>query len=85
MTKDELHERGNKLVTEARVAAVDAVRASMLTEFIEKHKTVDVQQLKRWRGRARDALGAWQRVDEIVSELLREVEKTYESEKASHD
>jgi hypothetical protein len=78
-TKDELFEWGNRRITEARVAAVDAVRHSMHSEFLEKHKVVDVQQLRRWRGRARYALAAWRKVDDIVSEILREVEKASEA------
>lgn len=75
LPRDELQERGNELLGRARVAAIDAVRESMRSEFVEKGKTLQARDVRRWRHFAREAAEAWQKVDVLTSELLREIEK----------
>lgn len=76
LTPDELHKRGNALTTQIRKAAVEAVRESMHAEFLERKPSLSIADIRRWRHRAQTALKAWQEVDALASELLREVEKT---------
>lgn len=76
LSRDELQARGNELATKARQAAIDAVRESMHSVFLERGVTLTPAKLRAWAYRARRARDAWQVVDEIISELLREFEKT---------
>lgn len=76
LSPDELKKYGTELATQARKAAIDAVRESMHSVYLERGVTLTPAMLRQWRHRARTARDAWQRVDDITSELLREVEKT---------
>lgn len=76
LSPDELRKHGTELATQARKAAIDAVRESMHSVYLERGVTLTPAMLRQWRHRARTARDAWQRVDDITSELLREVEKT---------
>lgn len=82
LSPDALHERGNELVTKARAAAIDAVRASMHTEFVEKAATVQRRDILRWRARAREALAAWREVESVCTELLNEIDRTDDASRA---
>ncbi len=74
---DALQEFGNKLVTRARVEALTAIRASLITEFVERGRSVQPRDLKRWRHQAREAAKAWQAVVATMTELLNELEKQH--------
>ena len=76
LTREEMQKRGNHLSGQARVAAIDAVRASMHSEFLESGKSLTVADIRRWRGRAREAIAAWRLVESLTTELLNEVERT---------
>ena len=76
LTLDQIQALGNDLTGRARVAAIDAVRASMHSEFLEKGKTLQVADIHRWRGRARAALAAWREVESLTTELLNELERS---------
>lgn len=81
LSSDELQSRGNDLATDIRKAAVDAVRQSMHDVFLERGGVLTPAKIREWRGRARDALEAWQKVDALTSELLREIAKTTDAER----
>ncbi|QOC24823.1 hypothetical protein IC744_16300 [Microbacterium hominis] len=76
LSREELQKRGNELATQVKQAAINAVRESMHSVYLERGVTLTPARLREWRHRARTARDAWQRVDDIASELLREVEKT---------
>lgn len=76
LTPAELKKRGGELASDARRAAIDAVRKSMHSEFLERGVTLGHSDILRWRGRARSALEAWREVDAITTELLNEIKKT---------
>jgi hypothetical protein len=75
LTAKQMQEHGNKLVTEARVAAIDAVRASMHSEFIEKGKSVTPADIRRWRSKARASIDAWRAVESLTTELLNDLKR----------
>lgn len=75
LKRAELQQLGDKLASQARVAAIDAVRSSMHSEFLEKGKTLSVADIRRWRGRARAALAAWRLVESLTTELLNELDR----------
>ena len=76
LTREEMQERGNVLAGLARVAAIDAVRASMHSEFLGRGKTLGVSDIRRWRECAREALTAWRQVESLTTELLNELKRT---------
>lgn len=77
LTPEALEERAAVLVRDAQIAAVDAVRLSMLSEFISmRGQKMKLSDLRRWRSTARDARSAWARVDALVSEVITEAERT---------
>lgn len=82
LSDDELRNRGNQLAREAKRAAVDAVRASMLSEFFEHGKQVTAADLRRWQERAKSAREAWAKVEALTDELIREISKNREAARA---
>ncbi|MDR6867510.1 hypothetical protein J2Y69_002114 [Microbacterium resistens] len=78
----ELRERGNDLAAQARRAAIDAVRESMVSEFLARGQSLTVPALRRWRERATLAREAWARVEALTDELIREVEKNRAAKRA---
>ncbi|WEK60520.1 MAG: hypothetical protein P0Y60_14560 [Candidatus Microbacterium colombiense] len=79
LSDDELHARGNELVTEARTAAIDAVRQSMISEFLARGLSLQKSDLRRWRERAKTAREAWAKVEALTDELIREIEKNQDA------
>lgn len=75
LSNDELQDRGNDLASEARRAAVDAVRESMIAEFMKRGISLTRADLLRWRYRAREARAAWEKVEALTDELIREIDK----------
>ena len=75
LSRDALQKKGDALVSEARKAALDAVRRSMHSEFISVGKSISEADVWRWRGRARDSIAAWREVESITTELLVEIER----------
>lgn len=75
LSDDELRARGNELVTEARQAAIEAVRQSMISEFLARGLSLQKSDLQRWRERAKTAREAWAKVEALTDELIREIEK----------
>lgn len=75
LSDEDLHARGNELVTEARQAAIEAVRQSMVSEFLARGLSLQKSDLRRWRERAKTAGEAWAKVEAITDELIREIEK----------
>lgn len=73
LSREQLQELGNDLSGRARVAAIDAVRSSMHSEFLEKGRTLQAADIRRWRSRAREALSAWREVESLTTELLNEL------------
>lgn len=71
---DELRDVGNKLLTDARNAAIEALHKSAQATLLRPSYTT--HQIRRFRDAARDAAQEWQRVDGLLSEILREVDKT---------
>jgi hypothetical protein len=78
MTPTELKEWGDDKLGEARRAAVEAVAASMHSEFLERGKSVTRADIRRWRGRARTAIDAWRKVESLTTEVLNEIERAEE-------
>lgn len=75
----ELRVRGNELATEARQAAIDAVRHSMISEFLARGIQLQKSDLRRWRERAKTARDAWAKVEALTDELIREIDKNREA------
>ncbi len=75
LSDEELHARGNELVTEARQAAIEAVRESMISDFLSRGLSLQKSDLRRWRERAKTAREAWGKVEALTDELIREIEK----------
>lgn len=75
LSDDELHARGNELATRARQAAIEAVRQSMVSEFLARGLSLQKSDLRRWRERAKTARKAWAKVEALTDELIREIEK----------
>ena len=80
LSRDEMQKRGNELARASKRAAVDAMRASMLSDFLGE-TPVTVPELRRWRDRARKAAAAWQKVDRITSELTDELDRAIRAER----
>lgn len=76
LTRDELRERGNSLVTDARRAALNAIALSMQPEYVERGHSIQRRDLLRWRGKAMAARDEWQKVIDATTELLAEMDKT---------
>lgn len=77
LSREELLEKGNALLKDARVAAIDAIRASMHSEFIASNgRSLTRADIRGWRGRARASIEAWRKVESITTELLNEIERT---------
>ena len=79
----ELRERGNDLASQAKRAAIDAVRESMVSEFLERGQSLTIPALRRWRDRAIRAREAWAKAEALTDELIREVEKNRASKRES--
>lgn len=75
LSQAEMQERGNTLSGQARVAAIDAVRKSMHSEFLEKGKSITPADIRRWRSRARSAIEAWREVEALTTELLNDLKR----------
>lgn len=78
LSREEMQQFGNDIVTKARIAAIDAVRAFMHGEFLERPMNLQRRDIVRWRGRAREALRAWREVESLTTELLVELDRTRE-------
>ena len=76
LSREEVNRVGNELVSKARQAAVEAIGQSMVPEFVARSYTVNRAGILAWRSRARSAREAWQRVDDLLSEVLHELDKT---------
>lgn len=77
LSPDELLERGNELLKDARVAAIAAIRESMHSEFVASYgRKLSRADIRAWRGRARSSIEAWRKVESITTELLNEIERT---------
>lgn len=75
LSDSELRKVGNDLATQAKIAAVEAVRQSMHPEFFERGKSLNIADLRRWRERAKSARKAWGEVEALTEELINEIEK----------
>lgn len=75
LAHDELMERGNALVTQAREAAITAIGKSMHPEFVQRGHSLQRRDLLRWRGKAREAIGAWRDVESALTELITEIDR----------
>ncbi len=76
LSREELRERGNDLVTEARKAAISAIGKSMVPEFVARGRSLQRRDLLRWRSFATGARDEWQVVIDKITELLHEMDKT---------
>lgn len=74
LAHDELMERGNKLVTQAREAAITAIGKSMHPEFVQRGKSLQRRDMLRWRHKAREAIAAWREVESALTELINEID-----------
>lgn len=76
LNREELQERGNDLVTDARRAALTAIKLSMQPEYVERGRSIQRRDLLRWRGQAKAARDEWQKVIDATTELLTEMDRT---------
>mgnify|MGYP000942112903 CR=1 FL=1 len=76
LSLDELKQRGNVMITAIQKSGVDAVRLSLLSEFVANRDSVTPAKLRRWRSDVRGAIEAWRHVESLCTELLNEVERT---------
>lgn len=75
LAHDELLELGNKLVTQAREAAITAIGKSMHPEFVQRGISLQRRDMLRWRYKAREAIAAWREVESALTELINEIDK----------
>jgi hypothetical protein len=76
LSVEELQQRGNQLVTDARRAALRAIAVSMQPEYVEREHSVQRRDLIRWRRNAAEARDEWQKVVDATTELLTEIDRT---------
>lgn len=84
LTDEELHKRGNELVTLAREAAITAIGKSMHPEFVQRGLNLKRRDLLRWRGKAREAITAWREAESHLTELINELDKKDAHYRATH-
>lgn len=75
LAHDELLELGNKLVTQAREAAITAIGKSMHPEFAYRGQSLTRRDMVRWREKARSSIAAWREVEATLTELINEIDK----------
>lgn len=71
---DQLRDVGNRLLSDARGAAIEALQKSASTTMLLK--SYQIRELRRFQEEAQAAAVAWQKVDRLLSELVNEWEKT---------
>lgn len=73
----ELKSLGDQLLTQAKKAAGDALLASVQPEFLfQLHGSYGLTDVTHLRAKAKVAADAWAKVDQLLSELVNEVEKS---------
>jgi len=86
LSREEMQEYGNELVSESRQRAIEAMRASMISQFLAPKRSVgglSLADIRQWRWAARRALEAWQKVDALTSELIIAVDRAERARKAA--
>lgn len=83
LSHDELMERGNELVTKARESGINAIRKSMVPEFVKRGQPLQKRDMLRWRYHAREAITAWREVEGHLTELINEIDKKDAEHRAS--
>lgn len=71
---DELIALGNKLVAQAREAAIAAIGKSMHPEFVQRGIALQRLDMLRWRYKARESIAAWRDVESVLTELINEID-----------
>jgi len=76
LSVEELKQRGNVMITAIQKSGLDAVRLSLLSDFVANRASVTPAKLRQWRADVRTAIEAWRQVESLCTELLNEVERT---------
>lgn len=75
LSKSELQDQGNKLLTEARHAGLAALRKSCDFQLLEEPRSYSPASIRFMLEQAEDAVKAWQEVASKLAEIRREYEK----------
>jgi hypothetical protein len=76
LTVDQLQQRGNELLAQARRAGIAALRASTQPDIIDGSQKFTIYDIRYLRKQAEDAAAAWAKVSGLLAEIEREFDKS---------